>query len=457
MRKYLLIFCAVLMLFTICSGVQAHAEKDIDIVLNGQYIPCDSPPQIRDNRTVVPISSIVKPLGGTADFNGQARTVAVAVSGKSILFTLDSSSVLVDGVTKQLDTPAVIIKDRTMVPVRFLAEELGYEVRWGGVDRTVYIDTPQAAGQISDVWVNKTSSSVTISIQATGNLSGFKIDDYKNPERTVVDFPGIELSRNFQESIDAEGMSGLRSGSHEGYARIVVDLTRAVSYTTKLQNGNTRLDIRYQTSGSSGGGVTQIPPKPEGKIRVVIDPGHGGSDPGTLGKDKDGNTVMQEKNPNLSISIGVYNILSAAGYDVIMTRYGDEYPSLKQRADIANNYDADLFICIHNNASDTDPDLSGTMTFYSGPKDAAGIGKYNSKELAKYIQTELVKNLGTRDLNVREGHDYYVINKTNMTAVLIEVSYVSNEAERAKLADENYLNLAARSIAEGIMKATGIR
>lgn len=79
---------------------------------------------------------------------------------------------------------------------------------------------------------------------------------------------------------------------------------------------------------------------------------------------------MQEKNPNLSISIGVYNILSAAGYDVIMTRYDDSYPSLKQRADTANNYDADLFICIHNNASDTDPDLSGTMTFYSGPKDA---------------------------------------------------------------------------------------
>lgn len=60
-------------------------------------------------------------------------------------------------------------------------------------------------------------------------------------------------------------------------------------------------------------------------------------------------------------------------------------------------------------------------------------------------------------MNVREGHDYYVINKTNMTAVLIEVSYVSNEAERAKLADENYLNLAARSIADGIMKATGMR
>lgn len=341
MRKYLLIFCAVLTLFAIFGSVQAHAEKDIDIVLNGQYIPCDSPPLLRDGRTIVPISSIVKPLGGTADFNGQARTVAVAISGKSILFTLDSRSVLVDGVTKQLDTPAVIVKDRTMVPVRFWREELGYEVRWGGVDRTVYIDTPQTVRQISDVWVSKNSNSVTISIQATGDLSGYKIDNYKNPERTVVDFPGIELGRNFQESIEADGMSGLRSGNHEGYARLVVDLTHAVSYTTKLQNGNTRLDIQYQVSGSSGG--TQIPPKQDGKIRVVIDPGHGGTDPGTLGKDKDGNTVMQEKNPNLSISIGVYNILSAAGYDVIMTRYDELLSLFETTADTANNYDADLF------------------------------------------------------------------------------------------------------------------
>ena len=96
------------------------------------------------------------------------------------------------------------------------------------------------------------------------------------------------------------------------------------------------------------------------------------------------------------------------------------------------------------------------MTFYSGPKDEAGIGKYNSQELADYIQTELVQSLGTRDLNVREGHEYYVINKTDMTAVLVEVSFVSNEEECTKLMDENYLNLAARAIANGIMKATGM-
>ena len=455
MRKYLLLFCAVLTLLVCYCGGAVYAEKEIDIVLNGQTLLCDSPPQIRNDRTVVPISSIVKPLGGTADFNGVDRTVTVTVSGKSILFTIDSTSVLVNGTAKQLDTPAIIINDRTMIPVRFLAEELGYNVRWDGTSRTVYIDTPETK-QISDVWVTKSDNSVTISIQANSDLSGYTIDDFKNPERTVIDFPGFALGRNFQETIDADGFSGLRSGNHDNYARLVVDLTKAVSYTQKLQNGNTRLDIQYSISSSqNGSGGTQIPPKTEGKIRVVIDAGHGGTDPGSLGKDENGNIVLEEKDPNLTIATGVHNVLAAAGFDVIMTRYDDTYPSLKQRADIANNYDADIFVSIHNNAS-TDPTVSGTMTFYSGPKDEAGIGKYNSQELADYIQTELVQSLGTRDLNVREGHEYYVINKTDMTAVLVEVSFVSNEEECTKLMDENYLNLAARAIANGIMKATGM-
>lgn len=454
MKKYLLVFCALFtLIFCTYGGLSAHAEKDIDLILNGQMLVCDSPPQIQNNRTIVPIYSIVTPLGGSAVLDGATGRVTVTVDGKNIVFTVGSASATVDGVTKQLDTPASIINDRTMIPVRFLAEELGYLVQWDGANRAVLIDTPPAVKQITDVWVAKGVRTITVSIQANGDLSGYQWEDYHNPERTVLDFPGFELAREFEESISADGFSGLRSGNHDGYARLVVDLTKAVSYTAQLLNGNTRLDIQYTLAEES----TEVadPPESNGRIRVVIDPGHGGSDPGSLGKDANGNVVMEEKDPNLTIAQGVYNILTVAGFDVIMTRYDDSYPSLKQRADIANNYGADLFICIHNNASD-DPSLSGTMTFYSGPKDEAGIGKYSSKVLADYIQRELLQNLGTRNLNVREGHDYYVMNKTNMTAVLVEVSYVTNEAERAKLADVNYLNMAARSIANGIMKATGI-
>lgn len=446
MKKGFLLFLAMLMLLTTCGGT-VFAEKEIDIVLNGKTLQCDSPPQICNDRTVVPIATIVGALGGTADFQGTERKVTVKAAGKTVIFTIDSARVTVDGTVKQLDTPAVIIKDRTMIPVRFLAEELGYAVRWDGASRTVYIDAPVTVRQIEDVWVDSTDGKVTICVQATADLTGYSVLDYHNPERTVIDFSGFTLKRNFAETLTADGFSGLRSANHEEFARLVVDLTKTLTYKITLSNNNTRLNIQYNVSNTT----VSKPSENSDKVRIVIDAGHGGSDPGSLGKDAQGNVILQEKKPNLTIAIGVYNVLTAAGYDVILTRYDDTYPSLKQRADTANNYNADLFVSIHNNASEN-KELAGTMTFYSGQKDEAGIGAYKSKTIAQNIQTELLKSLGTDDLNVRDGHDYYVINKTNMTAVLVEVAFMSNEAECAKLTDENFLNLAASAIANGIMK-----
>lgn len=446
MKKGLLLFLAMLMLLTTCGGT-VFAEKEIDIVLNGKTLQCDSPPQIRNDRTVVPIATIVGALGGTADFQGTERKVTVKVDGKTILFTIDSARVTVDGKVKQLDTPAVIIKDRTMIPVRFLAEELGYTVRWDSTARTVYIDAPVTVREIEDVWVDSSNGKITFCIQANADLSGYSVLDYNNPERTVLDFSGFTLKRNFQETLTADGFSGLRSANHEDFARLVIDLTKTLTYKITLSNNNTRLNLQYNVSSTP----VSTPSENSGKTRIVVDAGHGGSDPGSLGKDAAGNVILQEKKPNLTIAIGVYNVLTAAGYDVIMTRYDDTYPSLKQRADTANNYNADLFVSIHNNASEN-KELSGTMTFYSGEKDETGIGAYKSKTIAQNIQTELLNNLGTENLNVRDGHDYYVINKTNMTAVLVEVAFMSNEAECIKLTDENFLNLAASAIANGIMK-----
>ncbi len=154
MKKYLLVFCALFtLIFCTYGGFSAHAEKDIDIILNGQTIACDSPPLIQNNRTIVPIYSIVTPLGGNAVFDGAMGRVTVTVDGKNIVFTIGSASASVDGITKQLDAPASIINDRTMIPVRFLAEELGYRVQWDGASRAVLIDTPSTIKQITDVWV----------------------------------------------------------------------------------------------------------------------------------------------------------------------------------------------------------------------------------------------------------------------------------------------------------------
>lgn len=172
-----------------------------------------------------------------------------------------------------------------------------------------------------------------------------------------------------------------------------------------------------------------------GKL-VVLDAGHGGNDPGaTYGKD--------EKWYNLDITLRIEAILKSKGVNVKLTRTTDVFVGLDERAEMANAWNADLFVSVHNNAF-FDKGTNGTMTFYY-------TTSYKGKEYAKIIQNDLLKNLGSRDIGVKSAN-FVVIKKTKMPAVLVEIGCLSNEAERAKLDTEEYRQKAAESLAESIIK-----
>lgn len=196
-------------------------------------------------------------------------------------------------------------------------------------------------------------------------------------------------------------------------------------------------------NGSQTGGNSDIKPTPtptpvpvkSGKL-IVLDAGHGGNDPGaTYGKN--------EKWYNLDIAMRVEAILKANGVSVKQTRTTDVFVGLDERAKMANDWKADLFVSIHNNAF-FDKNTNGTMTFFY-------TGSYKGKEYATIIQKDLLKNLGSKDLGVK-SNTFVVIKKTKMPAVLVEFGCLSNEAERAKLDTEEYRQKAAESLAESILK-----
>lgn len=173
------------------------------------------------------------------------------------------------------------------------------------------------------------------------------------------------------------------------------------------------------------------------KGKIVIDPGHGGSDPGAIGP-----SGLQEKEITLKVSLKVRDMLMAQGYTVIMTRTTDTYLSLQERCDVANNAEADLFISIHCN-SFSDPSANGTETFsYT----TTGIGA----QAAKSIQSKLVAALGLRN----RGHktaDFYVLRNTNMPAALTELAFISNPKEEALLKTEDFQTKSAKAIVDGIL------
>jgi len=173
---------------------------------------------------------------------------------------------------------------------------------------------------------------------------------------------------------------------------------------------------------------------------VVIDPGHGGHDPGaisTLG--------IQEKDVVLKASLMLKKKLENAGFKVYMTRERDNYVKLYDRAGIANQLDADIFISVHANAAGN-KSAQGIETLYK-PDPAR-----NNEGLARAIQDELIDATGAKDRGIVSRPELVVIRETEMDAVLLELGFLSNVDEEAKLLQDLYLETCANAVVKGVIE-----
>ncbi|MEG0351619.1 MAG: N-acetylmuramoyl-L-alanine amidase, partial [Enterococcus sp.] len=174
---------------------------------------------------------------------------------------------------------------------------------------------------------------------------------------------------------------------------------------------------------------------------IIIDPGHGGKDPGT---GKDGHT---EKAITLKVGNLVRQKLEAAGATVHMTRTGDSYPTLQDRVAFTKAKHGEIFVSVHvNSASSTS--ASGTETYYNV---SAGDQFEEDKLLAKYINNEIVKNANMKDRGVKEG-PFYVIKNMIIPSVLVELGFLTNASDRDKLTNDKYAEIFAQSIYNGIVQ-----
>lgn len=173
---------------------------------------------------------------------------------------------------------------------------------------------------------------------------------------------------------------------------------------------------------------------------IVIDAGHGGVDDGCLG------AGVFEKDINLQIALHVQNELEAKGFQVMMLRESDEYLAVEERVELANSYQADAYISIHQNTYEgTDKSVSGIEVWYDGADDTR-----DNERLAKLVHQETVKSTGANERELWDIADYCVTNKTLMPACLIETGFLSNPEECRRLALPKYQEKIAEGIAEGI-------
>ena len=170
---------------------------------------------------------------------------------------------------------------------------------------------------------------------------------------------------------------------------------------------------------------------------VVIDPGHGGKDPGSNAYG------LVEKDLTLDLALRLQKILTSKGITTTLTRTTDEFISLEDRAKMANSSAKTIFISLHFNGH-TDRSIGGTETLY-------WPGSEKGRELASYIQSELGRRLVTRNRGFKPER-LKVLEETRCTAALVECGFLSNRWESQRCGAEWFRQILAEEIAQGILR-----
>ncbi len=181
-------------------------------------------------------------------------------------------------------------------------------------------------------------------------------------------------------------------------------------------------------------------PSNRSKWLIIIDPGHGGKDPGAISP-----YGFYEKTVNLDVATQVAKMLSERGYRVKMTRADDRFVELNERAAIANRSRANLFVSIHADTCATST-INGFTVYISRSASS------QSRRLASLIDAQM-KKTGTKSKGTRES-DFRVLVRSRCPAVLIELGYLSNYWEEKKLKDKKMQRILAGAITSGIVDYT---
>lgn len=421
---------------------------DITITVDGnKFDTGNNPPLILDGNTIVPLRSIGQGLGASVNWDGLTQTITVT-KGKVFKFFIGKNYATVDGNKVQLPAPARLINNNTSyVPMRFLFESLGYDVKWIGdkylIQVTSKVSVPSTSSNvnITDFSSSYANGIYTITVKADGPLT------YK--QGTINDSSGVRVYFDFSNAINAvanKQISISQGGLNMAYigqnqlqpaiTRLVISMTTSLPYTITQSQDKKEFDISFNignNSSSSNNGPL-----------IYIDPGHGGSDPGAIGVGG-----IHEANIALAIGLKLKTLLDNGGFRTMISRTTDTYVGLYDRPDQANNAGADAFVSIHCDAFDSSSANGTTVLYY--PNGYNGDTR-DDKTFAQIIHDNLMKEINTTDRGLSERPNLVVLNQTKMVAVLVETGFVTSPTDAQLLTDDNFQWKIAQGIYNGLVQ-----
>lgn len=263
----------------------------------------------------------------------------------------------------------------------------------------------------------------TISVEELARQLGLRIDD--RDETFVVLRDAANTVLIFTHSDGRFFVNGTPIGT--------VGTVRKVSGTVYVSES-----LAAQIKPHLGTSVTPARPQPRpARGIVVIDPGHGGHDPGAIGI-----TGVHEKIVNYDVAQKVTAILRRRGIEVVLTRQGDVFPELEARAEIANRRNADLFVSLHADSAPS-PSAQGFTVYVA--EGASADSQRAARNIARAMATTGLENRGVRPAR------YRVLVLNRRPAVLVEMGYLSNRQEALRLQNSAFQDKLAAAIATGIL------
>ncbi len=343
-----------------------------------------------------------------------------------------SSLEIEDDMIKEIRTSR--FDSQTVRLVAELKESSGYN--WQSVEREdgTFLHTIQLENRLRDIAISQQAQMLGLRIQLSGEAE-YEVRRFTHPYRIAVDISGMDLENRLDdfelpepEGIIDEIRTGIIISGGERKFRIVFELNDYHSHQLLTDTPSSEIMLSLSTQEIQ-----------EFENIVVLDPGHGGFDPGAVSPNG-----LNESEVVLDISLRAAALLEDRGFDVIMTRNDDSFISLYERAEIANRAGAEIFVSVHSNAA-TRSAVGGLETYYGRGRES------DSYYLARTMQNSMVNKLRLTDRGVKTDR-FTVIRETEMPAVLLEIGFLSNPEEERLLGSSSFRERAAESIAEGIQK-----
>ena len=387
--------------------------------------------------------------------------------GAPIVLAANSSTAYVDGNEITLRAAPLVIDRQIWLPVFSIAPLMGAATRLSP-QGTLYLSPTIQSVQLFPV-----NNTIAVTIQASmpvpNNAYSITQINGANP-KTLIEFNGFSMGfdagNSTMERLVAPGranVKGVRAAQGDFFpdkTRIVIDYKSAMDATIQkvsdptifalvltppLQTPVRIPDVILNPPSPLDNPINSDPPpipatnilpfsKPLQGMTIVVDAGHGGYDTGAPGR------KSLEKNYTLDIARRLQRYLSERGANALLTRSNDTYITLQGRVDFAQSRNADLFISIHMNSSESSAS-SGTETFYYTPQ---------SLPLAREIHREFVAATARPSRGVSSAR-FYVIRKTTMPSVLLECAFVSNPTEENIALSPDWRDRVAQGITRGVI------